>query len=141
MQPDLRDIFGARILEVLAKRRLRQVARVDREGSTWADFSNGKLGVELANSSRDADSTRMFVMEPAHMGVQKPFTLVVAYIRGDADPVVESLDALAAFFDENYPRIERLFSGRDGRDRSGYEEYVRQWHLRRFGLDLGKGQP
>ena len=102
------------------------------------DFSNGTLAVQLANSPRDASTAQMFLMHPDHMRMQESFTLIASYLRGAVDPVVEPLDAQAAFFDENYARIERLFTPRGSADRAGYEEYARQWHLRKFGLDIKK---
>ena len=80
----------------------------------------------------------MFLMDPDRMWAQESFTLIVAYIRGAVDPVGEPLDVQTTFFQENYPRIERLFTPRGSADRADYEEYARQRHLRTFGLDIKK---
>jgi hypothetical protein len=135
---DLRDMFGARVLDVLKRLRFRKVSRIDRDGATWVDFSNGKIAVQLANSPHDADGTRMFLMGLDRMWAHESFELIAAYIRGAADPVGEPLDVQATFLQENYRRIEHLFTPRGSADRADYEEYARQWHLRKFGLDIKK---
>jgi hypothetical protein len=123
-------------MDVLAKHGFHEIGRVEKGPVTAVDFSNGKFGVELIDNP--VDEKRMFLMEADRLEEHHPFTLVVAYLRGAADPIVEPLDSLARFFDEHYSRIARLFSKHGGADREGLEEHDRLWHLRMFGLDLRK---